>query len=267
MRIAKILLVGVVLILTAQARVAALAAQGYKSAQTIRDGLAVALTEEQTAEGAKTVELASASSTSRFIGITVKQADATTATTTPDSNVFVVGEGEVKAVVSDVNGTVKKGDNLVLSPLKGVLIKASAEETNAVAVALEDQNDENSTTEKVNNRGNSEYETKVSTILIDVKPKAIAPTTQRNSFLILFGESLTGKEVSALQVILAFIIFLLILIIEGSIIYGSIYSSIIALGRNPLSKSAVYKDLVQVTILALAILAAGIVAIYFILWA
>lgn len=267
MRIAKILLVGVVLLLTTQARVVALAAQGYKSDQPIREGLAVALTETQDNAGAKTVELASASSAARFIGITVKQTDATTTTTTPDSNVFVVGEGEVKAAVSDVNGTVKKGDNLILSPLKGVLIKADPEETNAVAVAIEEQTDANSTTQKVNNRGNTEYETKVSTILVDVKPKAITPTTQRNSFLILFGESLTGKEVSALQVILAFIIFLLILIIEGSIIYGSIYSSIIALGRNPLSKSAVYKDLVQVTILALAILAAGIVAIYFILWA
>lgn len=249
------------------ASVFALTAQGYVSKEPIKEGLTVALTEEQTSTGTKGVELASEASEARFIGITVKQTDVTATTTTSDSNVFVVTHGEVKATVSDINGKVEAGDNLVLSPLKGVLIKATQEETAAIGVALESQTDENSTTETVNNRGNARYETKLSTILVDVNPKAIAPTTQRQSFLVLFGSSLTGKDVSAIQVAAAFVIFFLILIIEGSIIYGSIYSSIIALGRNPLSKSAVYKDLVQVTILALAILAAGIVAMYFILWA
>lgn len=267
MRTVTRLLLGLIVMMTVPMSAAALTAQGYRSEQPLKDGLAVALTETQTSEETKEVELASTSNQARFIGVTIAQSAATTTTTNADSNVYVVANGEVAVTVSDINGRVKKGDNLALSPLKGVLIRAEAEATTAVGIALQDQTDENSTTERVNNRGNPNFETKLSTILVDVQPKAITPTTQRDSFLILFGESLTGKDVSVVQVVVALIIFFLVLIIEGSIIYGSIYSSIIALGRNPLSKSAVYKDLAQITVLAVAILVAGIVAIYLVLWA
>ena len=266
MRIVKALLVGLVTALVVQGTVFGLTAQGYRSSSPIGPGLALVHKEGDAAEQQQ-VELATSSTSSRFAGISIAQKDATVATTNSGTNVYVVSEGEVTATVSDINGEVKEGDNLVLSPLKGVLMKAKPTETAAIGVALESQTDDNSTTEKVNNSGNSEYETRLSTVLVDINPKAIEPTAQRDSFLVLFGNSLTGKDVSALQVTAALIIFLLILIIEGSIIYGSIYSSIIALGRNPLSRSAVYKDLVQVTIIAIAILAAGLVAIYFILWA
>jgi hypothetical protein len=266
MRIVKSLLVGIAVVLVSSTSAFALTAHGYESRTPISPGLAVAHSENQSEQRGQ-VELASPSNSSRFAGISIKQSDAVVTTTTQASNVYVATEGEVNVVVSDINGTVRRGDNLVLSPLKGVLMKANVEETAAIGVALQDQTDENSTTETVNNRGNTNYEAKLSTLLVDINPKAIEPTTQRQSFLVLFGESLTGKDVTALQVGVAFLIFFLVLIIEGSIIYGSIYSSIIALGRNPLSKSAVYKDLVQVTILALAILASGVGAIFLILWA
>ncbi len=266
MRITKIFAATIAVLVLAPASVLALTAQGYKSETPISVGFAVAHSDNQSGSD-NVVELATPSNSERFAGITVGQNEATVTTADDASNVFVVNNGEVRAAVSDINGRITKGDNLVLSALKGVLMKANVEETAAIGTALEDQTDVNSTTEKVNNRGNSEYEVKVSTILVDISPKAIEPTTQRQSFLVLFGSSLTGKDVSAVQVAVAFVIFFLILIIEGSIIYGSIYSSIISLGRNPLSRSAVYKDLLQVTVLAIVILVAGVFAMYLILWA
>jgi hypothetical protein len=266
MRRSKFIITIAVVLVFAQASVAALTAQGYRASAPITPGLAVSRV-DGSGETAKEVELATETNKNRFAGIAVKQSEVTATTAEADSNVFVVNEGEVRGVVSDVSGKVSAGDNLVLSPLKGVLMKASAEETTAIATALESQNDENSTTETVSNRDNTSFEAQVSTILIDVSPKAIESSSEQKSFLVLFGNSLTGKEVSAVQVAAAFVIFLLVLIIEGSIIYGSIYSSIIALGRNPMSKGAVYRDLLQVVVLAIAILAAGVVAMYLVLWA
>jgi hypothetical protein len=79
------------------------------------------------------------------------------------------------------------------------------------------------------------------------------------------ANSLAGKEVSTMPILIGVAIFTVMIVMVVSIIYSLIKSSIISVGRNPLSQSAVYRGVIQISALVLAILGVGVVSIYLVL--
>ena len=90
--------------------------------------------------------------------------------------------------------------------------------------------------------------------------KTVVPAAIQN-----VANSLAGKDVGTVPILISAAIFLIMLIVVASIIYSMIRSSIISVGRNPLSQSAIYRDLIQLSGLVILILGVGLVAIYLVL--
>lgn len=90
--------------------------------------------------------------------------------------------------------------------------------------------------------------------------KTIIPPALQN-----IANSVAGKKVSTLPILISSAIFLIMLIAVVSIIYSLIRSSIISIGRNPLAQSAVFRDVIQLSALVVIIIGVSLLAIYFIL--
>lgn len=242
--------------------------QGYSTADNdLRQNMIAALSSESS-DDKPVVERANSNNRSKVVGIvTTIDANLLTLTNT-EAKVHIATSGEALTYVSDLNGTIKKGDFIAVSPITGVGMKGSEADTFVVGVALEDFNSETAESQQVSTTQGSERTVLINRIKIDVEPRDLGKGAQANStpVLLLFGQSVTGKSVTQTQVLVALVIFLLLLIVEGSIIYGAIHSTIVSIGRNPLARRALYKQLLQVSWLALLVLVFGAGAIYAILW-
>lgn len=241
--------------------------QGYlTSDKNIVVGMAASLS-SNSSDSAQYVERTSTKNVPKFVGI-VTTLDASLLTlTNKNASVYVVREGTASAYVSSVNGSVSKGDFVTASPFLGVLMKADNNETKVLGTALESF-DPSKAEQKDFEGPNGQEKTDVTALKVELNPRSIAGADEsKKPFLILFGQSLTGKDVSQWQVFAAIVIFMILLIAEGSIIYGAVHSTITALGRNPLAKKVLYKHLLQVFLLVLLVFAFGLSTIYVILWA
>lgn len=242
-------------------------AQGYTTQDSeLVVGMAASLT-DNSSNSSQTVERTSTENVNKFVGIvTTKEASLVTLTN-DTASIYVARQGSTAAFATTLNGDIKKGDFLTASPLKGVVMKASLTDSRILGTALEDFDDataHNQSIEDVTGQRNA----LVNSLKIELNPRSIAGTDEaKKPLLVLFGQSLTGKDVSQWQVFAALVVFLILLIAEGSIIYGAIHSTITSLGRNPLAKKAVYKQLLQVLGLVLLVFAFGLSTIYVILWA
>jgi hypothetical protein len=243
---------------------AASIAQGYTTSDSdLVVGMGASLSQESSS-GKTEVERSSQANKGKFVGIvTTKEASLVTLTTQV-SNLFVATQGEATAYVTDVNGAISKGDYIVVSPLKGVLMKANSDESSVVGTALENFDVGGANSQEITKNDGSRQTIKVGLVKIDVNPRTLTSgkSSKNQTFLQQLGQSLAGKQINDWQVITALVIFLLLLVVEGSLMYGAIHSAIISVGRNPLSRSGVYKQLAQVLATAVAVLAIGIIVIF-----
>jgi len=245
---------------------AASIAQGYVTSDTdLVVGMAASLSVES-ASKTQNVVRSGTSNKAKFVGIiTTKNANLLTLTNN-SSTVVVATSGEVYAFVTDINGVVKKGDNLSVSPIKGLLMKSEVNEVSVVGSALEDAAGKTSTKQNIDTSGGRKQEITVTSLQIEVNLHNLAGGDAKNqSFLRILGQNVAGKQVSDWQAVVALVVFLLLLVVEGSLIYGSVHSSITALGRNPMARDAVYRQLAQVLLAVLAVLAFGVAIIYLVL--
>ncbi len=242
--------------------------KGYKTKDAgLVTGMAASLSSEST-DQERLVEGATTANADRFVGIITTVDDSLVTFSGGSTDVLVSTEGEVSGFVSDLNGEIKTGDFVSLSPLRGILMKSDDNRENrVVAVALQDSADIPTDTKEIStSQGSQTY--KIGKLKLEISQSIVVNATEseQKSGLVLAGESITGKSVGQAQVLAALVIFAVVLIVEGSIIYGAIHSSVTALGRNPLAKKAVFRQLLQVSWIALVVLVAGFGAIYVILW-
>lgn len=241
-------------------------ARGYATNdKALRPGLLVALSTDSTPEEPK-VERASAEHAERIIGVATTVSESLLTVSGGDEAVYVETEGELAAYVSNVNGDVKQGDLLTISPFKGILMKSSGAQA-VVAIALQDFSRDKAETYSIkDNQG--EAETLVSKIKVNLDQKALSYELAKlsDSSLERLGRSVVGKEVSEIRVVTALIIFFIVLISEGSIIYGAVSSAITSLGRNPMARNIIRRELVRVLLIAFAVLGIGVGAVYAVLW-
>ena len=181
--------------------------------------------------------------------------------------VQIATSGTVPVIVSDVNGVIKQNDHITASPIAGVGMKATAN-VRIIGIAQGDM--------KVTSEGKQEYTDKdghKQTVQLGQVPtlvnvsyffkepeKSVIPTAIQN-----VANSLAGRQVSTVPIIISGAIFLVTIIVVMSLIYSMIKSSIISIGRNPMSQAAVYRGIIQLSALVLAILSGGIISIYFVL--
>ncbi len=256
-------LAGFVLVLAAQVSVSAIA-RGYATTDSgLQTGMVAALSVDGSTNSS--VERASQESSNRVVGIVTTFDNSLVTVGSGASKVLVENEGQVDAYVSDINGAIKQGDLLVLSPLKGILMKSGDVPATVIGIAA-------GTPEKTSpysyQDGSQAKETQIAKIKINLNNQGSAngSVLRSDSALAKLGRYLVGKDVGETRVLIALILFVIVLIAEGSIIYGAISSAVTALGRNPLARKIIQAEMVRVVIVAIGVLLVGLGAVYSILW-
>ena len=239
-------------------------ARGYSTTDTgLQTGMVVSLS----ADGSNDkVERATQEAGSRALGVVTTVEGSLVAVSSGSGKVLVESEGQVEAYVSDISGLVQKGDLLILSPLRGILMKAPENAPGKIiGVAAETV----STTTSYNFTDNGvDKETKIAKIKIDLSYLGASNSgpAEADSALARLGRAIVGKDVGEIRVLIALIVFLIVLIAESGILYGAISSAITALGRNPLARKIIRAELIRVVIVAVVVLLVGLGSVYAILW-
>lgn len=256
----------ILLLVLSNAAVVFSVARGYNTDDTgLKPGMVVAITNENDPDNPK-VERASTENASKSVGVVTTDGENSLTLSSGSKKVLVETSGEVDAYVSDINGAVKQGDLLEVSPLRGILMKADNVDGVVLGIALEDAKLDAEDSYSVEISGDKKMAL-LTRIRISLDQKAISNAPQKaDSSLERLGKSVVGKEVSEIRVVVALIIFIMVLIAEGGIIYGAVSSAITSLGRNPLARNVIRSEVTRVLAVALGVLLIGLAAIYMILW-
>jgi hypothetical protein len=185
-----------------------------------------------------------------------------------ENQVQVATSGTVQVLVSDVNGTIYRGDHITASPISGVGMKASSN-IRIVGVAQSDlASATGSSRQSYTGQDGHKHDIIIGEIpaMVNVAyffkepDKTVVPSAIQN-----LANTLAGKTVNTLPILIGAAIFIVTIITVASMLYSMIHSSIISVGRNPMSQSAVYRNLVQLLVVVLVILAVGFSSIYMVL--
>lgn len=264
MTAARFLLLSVAI---APAVLAASLSQGYKSATELTPGTLVSLDRS----AAETVQPANTDRTEDLVGVVVPDESSSFAVGGGEGTVQVATSGVASVIVSDINGDIKTGDRITTSPISGAGMKATLS-TKIVGVAQEDfsSDSEAAVTQQVRDRSGGTKQVALGQIQVLVEvtyfvsgagnEKTVIPKWLQN-----ITDTIAGKKVSPVRVIVSVILLILSLGAVTILIYGAIKSSIISIGRNPLSHGAIRKSLVQVLVVASVILVVSFGAIYLII--
>ncbi len=238
--------------------------RGYQTDDdSLTPGMVVGLTSDAAGATPK-VKVATEAELENVLGVATTIEDSSITIASSGQTIFVEDHGEVKAYVSDINGPVKQGEQLTLSPLNGVLALSDGNSKIILGTALEDFPSSNLESYQIDTDYGKKT-TNLALMRISLDTKLIGKG-QVDSSLERLGKSVAGKEVSEIRVIVALIMFLLVLFAEGGILYGSTSSAITSLGRNPLAGYVIRRQLIQVMLVAFGVLAIGLTSIYLILW-
>lgn len=236
--------------------------ESYSSDDNLAIGSLVSVQDNQT----DIVQAAESSNVENLLGVVIASGSSLlTLSNGKDDQVQVATTGTLPVLVSNINGEIKRGDHVTASPIKGVGMRASAN-IRVIGVAQGDMTNVKEETYKDADGNQQKVRLGEVPVLVNVAyyfkepEKTVVPAAIQN-----VANSLAGKEVGTVPVLISAAIFLIMLIIVASLVYSMIRSSIISVGRNPLSQSAIYRDLVQLSGLVLAILGVGLVSIYLVL--
>ena len=236
--------------------------ESYASDTQIPVGSLVSLVKDTS----DTVQASLSSNVDNLLGVVVNPNNSLLSVTTAGSNhTEVATSGTLDVLVSDVNGTIAQGDHITASPLAGVGMKANGN-VRVVGIAQGGVTGTYETTVKDSDGKDQKVKLGQVPVLINVAyffkepDKSIIPAALQS-----VANTLAGRAVQPLPIIISGGIFLITLLVVMSIIFTMIRSSIISVGRNPMSQSAVYRDVIQLSALVLGILAVATIAIYLVL--
>lgn len=188
-----------------------------------------------------------------------------TVSTGTEQQVQVATSGTLPVMVSNLNGDIKRGDHITASPLKGLGMLANGN-VRIVGIAQGDMTSKREQTIKDANGNDQKVTIGEVPVLVNVAyffkepDKSIVPTAFQN-----LANTLAGKQVQPVPIIVSGAIFVVTAIVVMSIIFSMIRHSIISVGRNPMSQSAVYRDVIQLSALVIGILTVATVSIYLVL--
>lgn len=238
--------------------------KSFSSNQQIPDGSLVSLDSQRS----DYVVMANASNAKYLIGVAVKSDESLLAVNSEAGKVQVATSGSTTVLASTLNGPIKVGDQIAVSPFNGIGMKSVA---GSHIIGLS-QTALNTTTEGTTSQEVTDKDGKKTNIVIGLVKVTIGvgtDTTAGNGIelntLQKAAQALTGHVVPTSRIIMSIVVAVVALLTLLTLIYGAIYGSIISIGRNPLAKYAVFRTLGSV--LAMAILTAVLagVIIFFLL--
>ena len=241
--------------------------KSYKSNDQIQNGSLVSLDNQQT----DYVVQSNTKNGTKLLGVAVAANDSLLAVNPTDGSVQVATSGTATALVSDLNGPVKVGDQIGVSPFDGIGMKIVG--TGRILGLAQTELNENTTgTQKQTVKDSSGKDTTIYVGLVRVTLGAGSTTAsgnnndsqQLNPFQKI-AKNLVGHTVSTWRVVLSLIIIVVALISLITLTYAAIFGSIISVGRNPLGAHNVFKTLWAVLGMAILIAIVGGAAVIFLM--
>ncbi|GAC1502190.1 MAG: hypothetical protein NVS1B10_06870 [Candidatus Saccharimonadales bacterium] len=236
----------------------------YKSTTTLKVGSLVSLDPNQK----DFVKLANKNNAQQLVGIAVAVDDSLLAVDQSPEKVQVAISGTANVLVSTLNGAIRVGDQVAVSPFNGIGMKASpGSQVVGLARTSFDSQTTGSSSEEVKNSAGKTQQILVGygTVGIAIGSANNQAGTSNINGLQKIAKSLTGHVVSTLRIILSFILAVVALSCLITLVYSSIYSTIISVGRNPLAKNAVFRTLGAVVGLSFSMAGLAAFAIFLLL--
>jgi hypothetical protein len=235
----------------------------YSSSENITNGSLVSLDPEQT----NYVEPANTTNGQQLLGIAVASDDSLLAIDPTPNSVQVATSGTADTLVSTINGPISVGDQISVSPIDGLGMKAGqGDYVIGLAQTAFNSSTSSAIQQQVKTKSGKTISISVGFIRLGI---AIGIGTnsggsQLNS-LQQFSENLTGHTVSTARVLVSIIIAVITFVALVTLIYATIYSGIISIGRNPLAKYAVFRSMSSVLGMVVLVAVVSSITIYFLL--
>jgi hypothetical protein len=238
----------------------------YQSSEAIPNGSIVSLDPQHTGY----VQLANVQNGARLLGVALASKDSLLAVNSGSAPVQVALSGSVNTLVSTLNGDVKVGDQISVSPFGGVGMKTTAG-AHVVGIAQTgfSHTSPDATTESVKDKSGTSRNIQVGyvrlSIAIGTASNGATGGGQNLNFLQKLIKSLTGHTISTVRILLSMVVTVISLVSLVTLIYASVYGSIISIGRNPLAQHAVFRTLTSVMIMAVLTVAIASVTVFYLL--
>lgn len=265
------LIIGVVLALGSSGAAWASLSQGYNTTSTIAAGSMVVLDQKNTGN----VDVATLDNVSRLFGVVVPPSSASISLSgTGSGQVQVVTQGTANVFVSTANGAIKVGDYITVSQISGVGQKVADGDasTRVIGTAQADFDGSGSDVTKrtVTDSSGKSTEVSIGQIPVVINVSTYTSTAGKQAYVIPnwlqnLSNTLAGKSVSPIRIVVAGLILLVALVCITVLLYAAVRNSIISIGRNPLSRASVLRGLLEVLGIAAGILALAAGAIYFVI--
>lgn len=214
----------------------------------------------------KRVELATTKNASRLAGVVSNTSLVQLSGTSGTTKVQVAISGTASVLVSDINGGIKAGDKITISPISGVGMTA-ASDAQVIGTASSDFSGKGAKTMDIKDRSGKKRTVHVGTIPVQIAISYyVAPTSNiLPPFLQSLANNIAGRPVSVARVLMGSVLILFAFVSIFALIFTSVRSGLISLGRNPLAAGAIQRSLVGMVITTLLIFAFSLLATYLIL--
>jgi hypothetical protein len=216
-------------------------------------------------DSSNTVELSTLKNANRLSGV-VSKTSLVELSQDKTKQVQVALSGTAYALVSDINGTIRAGDKITISPINGVgmLTTTDAQIVGTAGTAFTGKDAKTMT---VKDKGGKPHTVHVGAIPIQISiAYYVVPTSKLlPPFLQNLANNVAGRPVSVARILLGSVLLLLAFVSIFALIYTSVKAGLISLGRNPLAAGAIQRSLVGVAITTLLIFAFSLLATYLIL--
>ncbi len=232
-------------------------AQDYKTdASGISQGALVSMA----SSGSNQVVLAIAGNASSLVGVAASNPVLQLSGSTGVSDIQVVVGGSTEVLVSDANGAVKSGDKIAASPLAGIGMKATAA-GEVVGTAQETLAAVKTVTEPTKGKNGQNITVHVGMVPVAVNVVYYGGLASQGTvsdyvppFLQTLANTVAGKAVSPLRVLIGAAALLLGFFAVTVMLYVGVRSGVLSLGRNPLAVDALRRGMVDVFIGAVGVL-------------
>lgn len=236
--------------------------RSYNSDGTIPIGSIVSLDSERQ----NYVQPANTNNGLKLIGVIVNANDSLIAADVTPGKVQVATSGNASTLVSTLNGDIHIGDQIGVSTLSGVGMKAQAgSRVIGLAQTAFDSHTEGAKAQKVTDSSGKTVNAYIGYVKVGVAVSTKNTEDANVNSLQKALQSFTGHIVSMPRIIISILITLVAFIVLITLTYTSIYSSIISVGRNPLAKYAVFRTLRSILAMTLLTTILASVAVYMLL--
>jgi len=213
-----------------------------------------------TRESQDTLELATLDSINRLVGV-VDNDPLVSLSGGSTQEAEVVLSGTAKVLVSDINGAIKSGDRVTVSPIAGVGMKAAA---SGQVIGTAQDNFKMIANKTITDRSGKSHDTQLGYVQVQIGITTYqAPGSDYlPPFIQNTANGIAGQPVSLLRVLICSILILLGFVTAVTLVYTSIRSSITSLGRNPLAAPAIRRGLYQASVISLLVIGGALLAGY-----